>query len=41
MWGPRRVDVLIPKPEEAKQPRQLLYAIGSSGLVDVHFIPCD
>jgi len=41
MWGARRVDVLIPKPEGLKQPSQLLYAIGNSGLVDVHFIPCD
>lgn len=40
MWGPRRVEVLIPKPEGSIQPRQLLYAIGTSGLVDVRFIPC-
>jgi len=40
MWGPRHVDVLIPKPERVQQPSQLLYAIGISGLVDVHFIPC-
>lgn len=40
MWGPRRVDVLIPKPEGLTPPSQLLYSIGASGLVEVHFIPC-
>jgi hypothetical protein len=40
MWGPRRVDVLIPQPNGMKQPSQLIYAIGTSGRVDVQFIPC-
>lgn len=40
MWGARRVDVLIPHPDGMKQPSQLVYAIGPSGLVDVRFISC-
>ncbi len=40
LWGPRRVDVLIPQANGVKQPSQLLYTIGSSGRVDVLFIPC-
>jgi len=40
LWGAHRVDVLIPHVDGMKQPSQLLYAIGTSGLVDVRFIPC-
>lgn len=40
LWGPRRIDVLIPHPSGAGRRRQLIYTIHASGLAEAAFAPC-